>query len=60
MAFPLCLQILANPGYHFIDSTLYKDVILVAWDPAPYSSNLYLVSVSVMAHPGHLMLLIDS
>ncbi|XP_063085799.1 beta-galactoside alpha-2,6-sialyltransferase 2 [Cavia porcellus] len=35
-------QILANPGYHFIDSTLYKDVILVAWDPAPYSSNLYL------------------
>ncbi|KFO37199.1 Beta-galactoside alpha-2,6-sialyltransferase 2 [Fukomys damarensis] len=35
-------QILTNPGYHFIDSSLYKDVILVAWDPAPYSSNLYL------------------
>ncbi|XP_013378293.1 PREDICTED: beta-galactoside alpha-2,6-sialyltransferase 2 [Chinchilla lanigera] len=35
-------QILTNPGYHFIDSSLYKDVVLVAWDPAPYSSNLYL------------------
>ncbi|EHB18795.1 Beta-galactoside alpha-2,6-sialyltransferase 2 [Heterocephalus glaber] len=35
-------QILTNPSYHFIDSSLYKDVILVAWDPAPYSSNLYL------------------
>ncbi|XP_042551495.1 beta-galactoside alpha-2,6-sialyltransferase 2 [Dipodomys spectabilis] len=35
-------QILTNPSYHFIDSSLYKDVILVAWDPAPYSANLNL------------------
>lgn len=35
-------QIVTNPNYHFIDSSLYKDVILVAWDPAPYSANLNL------------------
>ncbi|KAM6446629.1 beta-galactoside alpha-2,6-sialyltransferase 2 isoform 4-T9 [Liasis olivaceus] len=33
-------QILTNPNYHFVDNSLYKDVILVAWDPAPYSANL--------------------
>ncbi|KAL8190080.1 UNVERIFIED_CONTAM: Beta-galactoside alpha-2,6-sialyltransferase 2 [Gekko kuhli] len=33
-------QILTNPNHHFIESSLYKDVILVAWDPAPYSANL--------------------
>ncbi|KAI1241668.1 hypothetical protein IHE44_0005154 [Lamprotornis superbus] len=33
-------QILTNPNHHFVDSSLYKDVILVAWDPAPYSANL--------------------
>ncbi|XP_037001256.2 beta-galactoside alpha-2,6-sialyltransferase 2 [Artibeus jamaicensis] len=35
-------QILTNPNHHFIESSLYKDVILVAWDPAPYSANLNL------------------
>ncbi|XP_049640364.1 beta-galactoside alpha-2,6-sialyltransferase 2 [Suncus etruscus] len=35
-------QILTNPNHHFIDNSLYKDVILVAWDPAPYSANLNL------------------
>ncbi|XP_007957739.1 beta-galactoside alpha-2,6-sialyltransferase 2 [Orycteropus afer afer] len=35
-------QILTNPNHHFTDSSLYKDVILVAWDPAPYSANLNL------------------
>ncbi|XP_047710329.1 beta-galactoside alpha-2,6-sialyltransferase 2 [Prionailurus viverrinus] len=35
-------QILTNPNHHFIDSSLYKNVILVAWDPAPYSANLNL------------------
>ncbi|XP_008575551.1 PREDICTED: beta-galactoside alpha-2,6-sialyltransferase 2 [Galeopterus variegatus] len=35
-------QILTNPNHHFMDSSLYKDVILVAWDPAPYSANLNL------------------
>ena len=43
------LQILTNPNHHFIDSSLYKDVILVAWDPAPYSANLNLVSISAGA-----------
>ncbi|XP_048348736.1 beta-galactoside alpha-2,6-sialyltransferase 2 [Sphaerodactylus townsendi] len=33
-------QILTNPNHHFIESSLYKDVILIAWDPAPYSANL--------------------
>lgn len=46
------LQILTNPSHHFIDSSLYKDVILVAWDPAPYSANLNLVSAETKA--GHL------
>ncbi|KAF6111657.1 ST6 beta-galactoside alpha-2,6-sialyltransferase 2 [Phyllostomus discolor] len=35
-------QILTNPNHHFIESSLYKNVILVAWDPAPYSANLNL------------------
>ncbi|KAM6178226.1 beta-galactoside alpha-2,6-sialyltransferase 2 [Rhynchocyon petersi] len=35
-------QIITNPTHHFIDSSLYKDVVLVAWDPAPYSANLNL------------------
>ncbi|XP_022536232.2 beta-galactoside alpha-2,6-sialyltransferase 2 [Astyanax mexicanus] len=34
-------QILANPGYHFNTSSLYKNVTLVAWDPAPYAVNLH-------------------
>ncbi|KAJ8409949.1 hypothetical protein AAFF_G00209900 [Aldrovandia affinis] len=33
-------QILANPKHHFNTSSLYKEVILVAWDPAPYTVNL--------------------
>lgn len=50
------LQILTNPNHHFIDSSLYKDVILVAWDPAPYSANLNLVSVSFGAPTLTLMI----
>ncbi|KAL7865805.1 hypothetical protein SRHO_G00110520 [Serrasalmus rhombeus] len=34
-------QILANPSYHFNTSSLYKNVTLVAWDPAPYAVNLH-------------------
>ncbi|XP_072542182.1 beta-galactoside alpha-2,6-sialyltransferase 2 [Salminus brasiliensis] len=34
-------QILANPGYHFNTSSLYKNMTLVAWDPAPYAVNLH-------------------
>ena len=49
--FFIYLQILTNPSYHFMDSALYKDVILVAWDPAPYSANLNLVSISLGPWP---------
>ncbi|XP_017265767.1 beta-galactoside alpha-2,6-sialyltransferase 2 [Kryptolebias marmoratus] len=34
-------QILANPTYQFNTSSIYKNVTLVAWDPAPYSVNLH-------------------
>uniref|UniRef100_A0A670J108 Beta-galactoside alpha-2,6-sialyltransferase 2 n=1 Tax=Podarcis muralis TaxID=64176 RepID=A0A670J108_PODMU len=33
-------QILTNPKHQFTDNPLYKDVTLVAWDPAPYSADL--------------------
>ena len=45
------LQILTNARHHFVDNSLYKDVILVAWDPAPYSANLHLVSISLVPLP---------
>lgn len=35
-----CFQILANPKHQFDTSALYKDVALVAWDPAPYTVDL--------------------
>ncbi|CAL8342575.1 unnamed protein product [Boreogadus saida] len=34
-------QILANPKHEFESSSLYKNVTLVAWDPAPYTINLH-------------------
>nr|XP_023667154.1 beta-galactoside alpha-2,6-sialyltransferase 2-like [Paramormyrops kingsleyae] len=33
-------QILANPSFRFQTSSLYKGLVLVAWDPAPYSVDL--------------------
>ncbi|GAA6227401.1 beta-galactoside alpha-2,6-sialyltransferase 2 [Lates japonicus] len=33
-------QILANPKHRFNTSSIYKNVTLVAWDPAPYAVNL--------------------
>lgn len=33
-------QILVNPEHQFNNSTLFKNIVLVAWDPAPYSVNL--------------------
>ncbi|XP_040004031.1 beta-galactoside alpha-2,6-sialyltransferase 2-like [Xiphias gladius] len=33
-------QILANPKHRFNASSIYKNVTLVAWDPAPYTVNL--------------------
>lgn len=38
------LQILAKPNHRFNTSSLYKDVVLLAWDPAPYTVNLHKVS----------------
>ncbi|KAM8977433.1 beta-galactoside alpha-2,6-sialyltransferase 2 [Pelodytes ibericus] len=35
-------QILTNPIHHFKDSSLYKDVTLVAWDPSPYYADLHM------------------
>ncbi|XP_061735260.1 beta-galactoside alpha-2,6-sialyltransferase 2 [Nerophis ophidion] len=34
-------QILADPRFRFRTSSLYKNVTLVAWDPAPYNLNLH-------------------
>uniref|UniRef100_A0A3B5MYA9 Beta-galactoside alpha-2,6-sialyltransferase 2 n=1 Tax=Xiphophorus couchianus TaxID=32473 RepID=A0A3B5MYA9_9TELE len=34
-------QILANPNYEFNTSSIYKNITLVAWDPAPYNVNLH-------------------
>ncbi|KAF7645612.1 hypothetical protein LDENG_00201270 [Lucifuga dentata] len=34
-------QILARPKHHFNTSSLYQNVTLVAWDPAPYAVDLH-------------------
>ncbi|XP_004551343.1 beta-galactoside alpha-2,6-sialyltransferase 2 [Maylandia zebra] len=34
-------QILANPRHRFNTSSIYKNITLVAWDPAPYAVNLH-------------------
>lgn len=39
--FCVSLQILANPNHRFNTSSLYKNVALVAWDPAPYAVDLH-------------------
>ncbi|XP_064167633.1 beta-galactoside alpha-2,6-sialyltransferase 2-like [Anguilla rostrata] len=41
-------QILANPKHRFNTSSLYKGVILVAWDPAPYTSDLLKAGILLM------------
>ncbi|KAM9333777.1 beta-galactoside alpha-2,6-sialyltransferase 1 [Pholidichthys leucotaenia] len=33
-------QVMANEEHHFLSSSLYSSGVLVAWDPAPFSSNL--------------------
>ncbi|MBN3298313.1 SIAT1 sialyltransferase, partial [Amia calva] len=33
-------QVMASEDHHFLSSSLYSSGVLVAWDPAPYSSNL--------------------
>ncbi|KAL7853814.1 hypothetical protein AOLI_G00206580 [Acnodon oligacanthus] len=33
-------QVMASEDHHFLSSSLYSTGILVAWDPAPYSSDL--------------------
>ncbi|XP_077436100.1 beta-galactoside alpha-2,6-sialyltransferase 2 [Vanacampus margaritifer] len=34
-------MVMASPKHHFQTSSLYKNVTLVAWDPAPYTLNLH-------------------
>ncbi|XP_067315438.1 beta-galactoside alpha-2,6-sialyltransferase 2b [Pseudorasbora parva] len=34
-------QIVANPQHRFNSSLLYKNITLVAWDPAPYNIDLH-------------------
>ncbi|XP_019750098.1 beta-galactoside alpha-2,6-sialyltransferase 2 [Hippocampus comes] len=34
-------MVMASPKRHFQTSSLYKNVTLVAWDPAPYTLNLH-------------------
>ncbi|KAK7155070.1 hypothetical protein R3I93_009885 [Phoxinus phoxinus] len=34
-------QILANPQHRFNSSLIYKNITLVAWDPAPYTIDLH-------------------
>uniref|UniRef100_A0A1A7XYS0 Beta-galactoside alpha-2,6-sialyltransferase 2 n=1 Tax=Iconisemion striatum TaxID=60296 RepID=A0A1A7XYS0_9TELE len=34
-------QILTNPSHQFNTSSMFKDIALVAWDPAPYAINLH-------------------
>ncbi|KAK1787396.1 hypothetical protein P4O66_002892 [Electrophorus voltai] len=33
-------QVMASEDHHFLSSSLYSTGVLVAWDPAPYSSDL--------------------
>lgn len=45
------LQILTNPRHRFNSSSIYKNVTLVAWDPAPYTVNLYQVCFFIPKEP---------
>lgn len=38
-------QILANPKYKFNSSSIYKNIALLAWDPAPYDLDLEKVNL---------------
>ena len=33
-------QVASKPSFNFMDSPLYQNVILLAWDPCNYSSTL--------------------
>ncbi|CAN2391851.1 6-sialyltransferase activity, partial [Pristimantis euphronides] len=34
-------QIVTKPEFNFLKNSMYKDVILILWDPAPYDADTY-------------------
>jgi hypothetical protein len=43
-------QVVSKPSFNFMTSPLYKNVILLAWDPSNYSSTLEQVCVMFGCH----------
>ena len=41
-------QVVSKPSFNFMNSPLYENVTLLAWDPSNYSSTLDEVPVSVI------------
>lgn len=34
-------QVVTQRGFNFLENSIYKDVILILWDPAPYNADTY-------------------
>ncbi|KAM4040799.1 beta-galactoside alpha-2,6-sialyltransferase 1-like isoform 1-T3 [Anomaloglossus baeobatrachus] len=34
-------QVVTQKGFNFLKNPIYKDVILILWDPAPYDADIY-------------------
>ncbi|XP_040283785.1 beta-galactoside alpha-2,6-sialyltransferase 1-like [Bufo bufo] len=34
-------QVVTSVDHHFLENRIYKDVILIMWDPAPYDADIY-------------------
>lgn len=47
---------MAAEDHHFLSSSLYSSGTLVAWDPAPFSSDLYEVN---MLCPPYVYVILD-
>lgn len=43
-------KVMASEDHHFLSSSLYSSGTLVAWDPAPFSSDLIEVSMFIPSH----------
>lgn len=50
-------KVMASEDHHFLSSSLYSSGTLVAWDPAPFSSDLSEVN---MILPSHLYAILAS
>lgn len=46
----ILLKVMASEDHHFLSSSLYSTGSLVAWDPAPYSSDLNEVTTQDYPH----------